>query len=291
MPIDNQLLRARVGIYNFRKPFIKLKFVKSHNKCPTTSTLFTTSLPLLLYCFFVYLVPIFQKAFFVTVKSVKPCFAVSAYVLIYLFFDTIFSQILLVNYGDIETNPGPRKSSPIKFCHWNLNGLAAHDFIKVPLIEAFISTHSFDILCLSETFLDSTIDLNDENINIDGYSILRADHPSNHKRGGVCIYFKQSLPLIRRNDLSTMQETIVTKISVENETCFLTCFYRSPSQSHDELENFCSKLNLLLTNINNNRPACSILMGDFNAKCSKWCSSDKNNIASLEIDNITTASG
>ena len=78
--------------------------------------------------------------------------------------------------------------SPIKFCHWNLNALAAHDFIKVPLIEAFISTHNFDILCLSETFLGSTIDINNENINIDGYFILRADHPSNNKRGDVCIY-------------------------------------------------------------------------------------------------------
>ena len=185
MPVGNQLLRARVGIYNFRRPFIKLRFVKLHNKCPITSTLFATSLHLLLCCFFVYLLPIFLKGFFVTVKSAKSCFAVCAYVLFHLFFDSLFSKIILVNSGDTETNPGPRKSSPIKFCHWNLNGLAAHDFIKVPLIEAFVSTHNFDILCLSETFLDSTIDLNDDNINIDGYSIFRADHPSNNKRGGV----------------------------------------------------------------------------------------------------------
>ena len=91
------------------------------------------------------------------------------------------------------------------------------------MIEAFISTHNFDILCLSEIFLDSTIDLNDENINIDGNSILRADHPSNNNiHGGFCIYFKQSLPLIRRDDVSTMQEAIVTEISVKNETCFFT---------------------------------------------------------------------
>ena len=132
MPTDNQLLCARVAIYNFRRSFIKLKFVKSQNKCPTTSTLFTTSLPLLLYCFFVYLLPIFQKGVFVTMKSVKPCFAVCSYVLFYLFFDTIFSKILLVNSGDIETNPGPRKSCPIKFCHWNFNGLA------VPFLELII---------------------------------------------------------------------------------------------------------------------------------------------------------
>ena len=135
-----------------------------------------------------YLFPIFQKGFFVPVKSVKPCFTVCAYVLIYLFFDIIFSEILSVNSGDIETNPGPRKLSPIKCCHWNLNGLAAHDFIKVPLIKAFISTHNFDILYLSETFLDSTIDFNDGNINIGGHFILRADHPTNSKRGGVYIF-------------------------------------------------------------------------------------------------------
>ena len=81
-----------------------------------------------------------------TVKSAKPCFTVCAYVLFYWFFDTLFSKIILVNSGDTEPNLGPRKSSPIKFCHCNLNGLAAHDFTKVPLIEAFISTHNFDML-------------------------------------------------------------------------------------------------------------------------------------------------
>ena len=73
--------------------------------------------------------------------------------------------------------------------------------------------------------------------------------------------------------------------------CKKTVTDRSPSQSHDELGNFCSELNLLLTNINNNQPACSILIGDFNAKCSKWCSSDKNIIAGLEIHNITSMTG
>ena len=57
----------------------------------------------------------------------------------------------------------------------------------------------------------NSIDLNDRNRNINGYSILRDDHLSNSNRG-VCIYFKQSLLLIRIYDLSTMQETIVSEI-------------------------------------------------------------------------------
>ena len=48
---------------------------------------------------------------------------------------------------------------------------------------------------------------------------------------------------------------------------------------------------LLLSNINNLHLTCSIVLGDFNAKCSKWCASDKNKTARIELDNITVASG
>ena len=45
--------------------------------------------------------------------------------------------------------------------------------------------HSFDFVCLFETFLDSTLPHSDENININSYLLLRVDHPNNIKRGGV----------------------------------------------------------------------------------------------------------
>ena len=72
---------------------------------------------------------------------------------------------------------------------------------------------------------------------------------------------------------------------------FFTCLYRSPSQSHDELEHFCADFDLLLSNINDLHPTCSIVLSDFNGKCSKWCPSDKSNRAGIELDNITTTSG
>ena len=174
--------------------------------------------------------------------------------------------LLLLRSGDVETNPNSKKSSVIKFCHWNLNGLGAHDFLKVSLIEAFITTHNFDIICLSDTFLDSTVSQHDKNIMINGYSLLRADHSSNSKRGGVCLYFKEHLLLIRRNDLSILQECLGTEIIVDNEKCFFTCLFRSPNQNHEELENFSSSLDLLLSNINHNHPTCSVLIDDFNVK-------------------------
>ena len=85
------------------------------------------------------------------------------------------------------------------------------------LIEAFITTSNFDIVCLSETFLDSTIPDDDVNIQMNGYSLQRADHPNNFKRGGVCIYFKESLPLIKRNYLTNLMDCLVTEIIVHND--------------------------------------------------------------------------
>ena len=60
--------------------------------------------------------------------------------------------------------------------------------VKVPLIKSFIKANNIDISFLltltSETFLASTIPLDDARLHIKGYSMIRADHPSNKKRGG-----------------------------------------------------------------------------------------------------------
>ena len=47
---------------------------------------------------------------------------------------------LLTQCGDIEVNPGPKYSSLI-FCHWNLNGLAAHDNIKIWLLQVYVTQY------------------------------------------------------------------------------------------------------------------------------------------------------
>ena len=114
-------------------------------------------------------------------------------------------------------------------------------------------------------------------IQINGRSLLRADHPNSIKRGGDCIYFKVLLPLIRRNGITNIKDCILTKVNANNEKCFFPCLYRSPSQRHDELERFCANFDLLLCNISDLHPTCSVVLGDFNAKCSKWCASDKSN--------------
>ena len=80
--------------------------------------------------------------------------------------------------------------------------------------------------------------------------------------GGVAIYYKDHLPVIRRNDISSLHESIVLEIRLENK-CFLTSLYRSPSQSKDQFDEFCSSFNILMSNINDKKPVASIIIRNY----------------------------
>ena len=80
-------------------------------------------------------------------------------------------------------------------------------FTKVSFLSAYIFVHKFDIICLSETYLNSEIPSDDKNLEIAGYNLIRDDHPSNSKRGGVCVYYKSLLPFRVINE-KYLQESI-----------------------------------------------------------------------------------
>ena len=79
-------------------------------------------------------------------------------------------------------------------CHWNLNILFAYSYNKLFLLTAYIAVDKFDVICLSEAYLDSIVGSDGENLEITGYKLLRFDHPANAKRGGVCLYYNTCLP-------------------------------------------------------------------------------------------------
>ena len=72
--------------------------------------------------------------------------------------------------SDIEVNPGPKPSSFKNFsiCHWNLNSISSHDFLKVKLLTAYNALQKFDIVCISESYLNSEISSSNDNLNIPG---------------------------------------------------------------------------------------------------------------------------
>ena len=134
-------------------------------------------------------------------------------------------ELLLKICGDVEQSPSPvNKKSNIAFYHWKVNGLMAHNFIKVSLLQTLSVANDYDTICLTETFLDSSVENDDDRISISGYNLLRADHPNNTKRGGVCIYYKGHLAIIKRNDLCQLHKCLVTELRIGKKKCFLTCF-------------------------------------------------------------------
>ena len=133
--------------------------------------------------------------------------------------------LLLICAGDIELNPGPRKnnnSHNFSFCHWNLNSIAAHNFSKLSLLEAYNVQHKFDMICLSETFLDFSIPTNDERLNMKEYKLIRADNPSDSKKGEVGIYYKQFLA-VRPVEVKNLNECVIFEVSIKKKgICGLT---------------------------------------------------------------------
>ena len=70
---------------------------------------------------------------------------------------------------------------------------------------------------LSETFLNSSLHRDDDRLNIEGYTLIRSDDPSDLRKGGVCIYYKQHILLIIRDDLCFLSKCFVTELRVDNE--------------------------------------------------------------------------
>ena len=69
------------------------------------------------------------------------------------------------------------------------------------------------ILCLSETYLDSSIPSDDDNLELPGYNLVCTDNPTNTKRGGVRIYYHNSLPL-KVIDIQLLNECINFEIKI-----------------------------------------------------------------------------
>ena len=204
----------------------------------------------------------------------------------------IFLSIVLLRCGDIESNPGPRlnPNQGLSVCFWNLNSLSVNNFAKKDLLVAFNSIHNFDIICLAETYLDSSYPPEDIDLQIDNYTMLRADHPMDIKRGGVCVYHKNYLAVNVLN-FNLLSECIIMEIEVDNKKIILFNLYRSPSQSPEVFAEFIENFENCLKNIYNSQPFMITVVGDFNAKSSNWCSSDISSNEGIHIDSVASYYG
>ena len=213
-------------------------FIASVNICRKTSKLLTRS------CFNISCIIIFSEA-------VSPCTNILS---ICIFQICCYSHIknvpkwlpliLILLANDVEVNPGPHEKDCFTFMNWNLNSLVKENFERVDLLEAHNSFHDYDLISVCETNLKASTPLRDPLLN--DYNFISANHPGNIARGGVGLFYKSSLPVIHRQDLS-FDECIVIELKFgRRKKIFFTVLYRSPSIKHDSPE-----FQLFLSNFKN----------------------------------------
>ena len=102
-----------------------------------------------------------------------------------------------MSHRDIEVKSGPMKnfSTSFSFCHWDLDSLTAHYYVKLSSLQVYNSVYKHDVICLAETYFCNSLSSDESDLNFLGYKMIKADYPINVKRGGVCIYSKESLSI------------------------------------------------------------------------------------------------
>ena len=114
-------------------------------------------------------------------------------------------------------------------------------------MEAYNTLNKFDINCLLESFLDSSILTENSDLKVNGYKMVRADHSNNIERG-VFAHIRKSLPVCNFSN-SYLIEYLTLEVTINGKKGYVITLYRSPSQTSDEFDSFISNLEKLLINV------------------------------------------
>uniref|UniRef100_A0A1Y1LWU6 Endonuclease/exonuclease/phosphatase domain-containing protein n=1 Tax=Photinus pyralis TaxID=7054 RepID=A0A1Y1LWU6_PHOPY len=109
--------------------------------------------------------------------------------------------------------------SQIKILNWNANGIKK----QLNLLKCFLTRHSIDIACISETHLGHS-----EKLKISGYRIYRTDRNANIASGGVAIIIKHKIIHHECQPPNTMNlETVGIRIKAQDGTSVnIICAYK-----------------------------------------------------------------
>ena len=151
---------------------------------------------------------------------------------------------------------------------WNLKSLAKDNFQRVSLIEAHYSLFNYDLISICGTCLNDSVELPETLL--EEYTFVPANNSANTRRGGVGLFYKNSLPVVIRNDLS-FDESIVVELKFGRKF-FFTVLYRSPAFDHNSpnFQTFLSNFSNLYAKIKAENPFAVFFTRDLNAH-SKYC--------------------
>ena len=171
---------------------------------------------------------------------------------------------------------------------WRLAWFSGSWFYNCTRLGAYNSTYEHEFKCLSETHLHSTT--SKILIPVKGCKLVYANHPNNIKRGSICFYYKESLP-VSVISLTYLNQELFLQITYNSKKVIVFVIYRSPSQNKNEFKLFLSKFEQLLNDVNKRKPSLSVITGDCNARSSSWWANNNNMAERPKLYLYTLANG
>jgi len=187
----------------------------------------------------------------------------------------------------VERNPGYINKNLFTFCNWNLG---KGNFSRIGLIEANNLLYNYDLISLCETSLNDTVELPDNMLQ--DYTFISSNNPNNARSGGVGLFYRSSLSVKVRNDLS-FSESIVIEINIGNKKIFFSVIYRSPANKvgSPKFDEFLNDFQRLYVNIKNEKPYTTYFVGDFNGHSNIWWPDGDTNPEGRGIEELTSSLG
>ena len=149
---------------------------------------------------------------------------------------------------------------------------------KVSDLHALLLTDSFDIIAMTETWLDQNY--LDCELQLEGYNLYRKDRNS-RRGGGVLIAARDHITCIHRTDLEVEAEMIALEVRPNPTTCVLFCVcYKPPGTDESFLVHFRD----FLVKYSRTGLANLVVTGDFNYPDIDWnigCSLNSHPVAEV----------
>ena len=189
------------------------------------------------------------------------------------FFNEVNTQNFECSYlfpNEIESFLSEKENSEtINAIHVNIRSLSKNFNNLLDILRD--SNHSFNVLCITETWcMDSTLK-NNTNLHLPNFDIISQERKTNKRGVGVLIYIHKSLTCNLRNDLCVSgkdKEILTIEISRGNDkNILLSSCYRSTNGNSENLSGFLQN-KILEKSISEKK--ISHIIGNFNMNCLKY---------------------
>ena len=146
--------------------------------------------------------------------------------------------------------------------------------------------NEFDIICLSETWLKPQTDV--AKLHIPGYCFIH--RPRHSHGGGVAMYYRETLPIQRRQDLEHPNlEILWQQLPGKGGHIFIGVCYSPPGRNMQQADTFIDNLTECIGHAMDKNPVAIYLLGDFNDQCRTWHGShDKSELKYKLHDSINS---